>query len=78
MHGTSVADGRAGAEVQKPLGIQKCDGPTETARCRVACQQLKRVKIVIDTFGNKAKRCPIDTSSLDVRYSDTNYQDIKT
>ena len=26
---------------------------------------------------NKAKRCPIDASSLDVRYNYTNYLDIK-
>ena len=37
--------------MQKPLGIQKCDGrtdlptyrPTDTARCRVACPRLKKV-----------------------------------
>ena len=45
-----VADGWAGAIMQKPLGIQKCDVPTyrrtdvptDTARCRVACPRLKR------------------------------------
>ena len=53
IHGNTVADGWAGAVVQKPLGIQKCDGPTDgptdgrtdlptdTARCRVACPRLK-------------------------------------
>ena len=52
-HGNPVADGWAGAVMQKPLGIQKCDGqtdqptdrptdrPTDTARCRVACLRLK-------------------------------------
>ena len=29
IHGNPVADGRAGAVMQKPLGIQKCDGPTD-------------------------------------------------
>ena len=36
--------------MRKPLGIQKCDGPTDlptdlqtdTARCRVACPRLKK------------------------------------
>ena len=45
IHGNPVADGWAGAVMQKPLAIQKCyggtdgltDGPTDTARCRVAC-----------------------------------------
>ena len=48
IHGNTVADGWAGAVVRKPLGIQKCygtngptDGPTDTARCRVACPRLK-------------------------------------
>ena len=49
IHGNSVADGWAGAVMQKPLRIQKCDGrtyrhtdiPTDTARCRVACPRLK-------------------------------------
>ena len=51
-----VADGWEGAVMQKPLGIQKCDGwtdgptdrhtdlPTDTARCRVACPRLKRTR----------------------------------
>ena len=34
--------------MRKPLGIQKCDGPTDrptdTARCRVACPRLKKMK----------------------------------
>ena len=29
IHGTSVAEGWAGAVMQKPLGIQKCDLPTD-------------------------------------------------
>ena len=29
IHGNPVADGLAGAVMQKPLGIQKCDGPTD-------------------------------------------------
>ena len=49
IHGNPVADGWAGAVMQKPLGIQKCDGrtdlpidlPTDTARCRVECPQLE-------------------------------------
>ena len=45
IHGNPVADGWAGAVMQKLLGIQKCDGstdrPTDTARCRVACPRLK-------------------------------------
>ena len=48
IHGNPVADGWAGAVMQKPFGIQKCDGPmdrptyqpTDTARCRVACLRL--------------------------------------
>ena len=36
IHGNPVADSWAGAVMQKPLGIQKCDGrtdlPTDTAR----------------------------------------------
>ena len=52
IHGNPVADGWAGAVMQKSLGIQKCDGPTyrstdlptDTARCRVACPRLKRVE----------------------------------
>ena len=42
IHGNPVADGWAGAVMRKPLGIQKCDLPTDTARCRVACPRLKR------------------------------------
>ena len=49
IHGNTVADGWAGAVMQKPLAIQKCDGrmdvptdrPTDTAKCRVACPRLK-------------------------------------
>ena len=29
IHGSPVADGWAGAVMRKPLGIQKCDGPTD-------------------------------------------------
>ena len=29
IHGSPVADGWAGAVLRKPLGIQKCDGPTD-------------------------------------------------
>ena len=29
IHGNPVADGWAGAVMQKPLGIQKCDGQTD-------------------------------------------------
>ena len=49
INGNPVADGWAGAVMQKPIAIQKCDGrtdgptdgPTDTARCRVACPRLK-------------------------------------
>ena len=64
IHGNPVADGRAGAEMQKPLGIQKCDGrtdgptdlPTNTARCRVACPRLKST--------SDRKKCKFDNSFL--------------
>ena len=36
IHGNPVADGWAGASLRKPLAVYKCDGRTETARCRVA------------------------------------------
>ena len=41
---TPVADGWAGAVMLKPLGIQKCDGPTyrPTQQGVVACPRLKR------------------------------------
>ena len=29
IHGKTVADGLAGAVMQKPIVIQKCDGPTD-------------------------------------------------
>ena len=29
IHGRTVADGWTGAVMQKPLAIQKCDGPTD-------------------------------------------------
>ena len=49
IHGNPVADGWAGAIMQKPPGIQKCDQlidvpmyqPLDAARCRVACLRLK-------------------------------------
>ena len=45
IHGNPVADGWAGAVIQKPLVIQKyfgrTDGRTDTARRRVACPRLK-------------------------------------
>ena len=48
IHGNPVADGWAGAVMRKPLGIQKCDGPTNrptnTARCGVACLRLKKIE----------------------------------
>ena len=44
IRGNLVADGWAGAVMQKPLAIleifwtdERTDGPTDTARCRVAC-----------------------------------------
>ena len=33
IHGNPVANRWAGAVMRKPLGIQKCDLPTDTARC---------------------------------------------
>ena len=48
IHGNPVADGLAGAVIQKPLGIQKCDGPTDgltyqlTRQGVVAGPRLKR------------------------------------
>ena len=48
IHGNPVAEGWAGAIMQKPLAILeifwtdgRTDGLTDTARCRVACPQLK-------------------------------------
>ena len=45
IHGNPVADGWAGAVIKKPLAIleifrtdQRTNGPTDTARCRVAGQ----------------------------------------
>ena len=46
IHGNLVADGWAGAVMRKPIAIQfffRTDGPTDTARCRVACPRLKRL-----------------------------------
>ena len=43
IHGNSVADGWAGAVMQKPHGIKNVtDGRTDTTSCRVACPRLKR------------------------------------
>ena len=46
IHGNTVADGLAGAVMQKPPGIKKCDGrayrPIDMARCRVARPRLKK------------------------------------
>ena len=53
IHGNPVADGWAGAVMQKALEIQKSYGTdgrtdqptdllTDTARCRVACPRLKK------------------------------------
>ena len=42
IHDRTVADGWAGAVMQKPLVIQKCYLPTNTASSRVACPRLKR------------------------------------
>ena len=55
IHGNPVADGWAGAVMRKPLGIQKCDGPTDrptdlptdTAGCRVACSRLKTATLTL-------------------------------
>ena len=42
INGTSVADGWAGAVMQKLLAIQKCYGRTDPARCRVAHPRQKK------------------------------------
>ena len=44
IHGSPVMDGWAGAVMRKPLGIQKCDGPTDrlTRQDVVACPEVKR------------------------------------
>ena len=45
IHGNTVADGWAGAVMQKPLAIQNCGGrtdrPTDMASCRVECSRQK-------------------------------------
>ena len=57
LHGNIVVDGWAGAIMRKPLGIQKCDRPTDvptdTARCRVACLRLK-IDISLESLSNQA------------------------
>ena len=47
IHGRTVADSWAGAVMRKPLRNQKCDGPTDVARCKVACPRLKKVNMCI-------------------------------
>ena len=49
IHGNPVADGWAGAVIQRPIASLeifvtdgRTDGPTDTVRCRVACPRLKR------------------------------------
>ena len=51
IHGNPVADGWAGAVMQKPLAIleifwtdRRTNLPTDTASSRVACPQLKIIK----------------------------------
>ena len=41
IHGNPVADGWAGAVMQKPLGIQKCDGPTDRPTNRPTWQDVE-------------------------------------
>ena len=68
IHGNPVADGWAGAVMQKLLGIQKCDGstdrPTDTARCRVACPRLKIVWKQIKSFLPHPRRNSITQFSV--------------
>ena len=47
IHSNPVKDGLAGAIMQKwaEAVTQKCDLPTDTARCRVACPQLKTIQV---------------------------------
>ena len=46
IHGNPVADGLAGA-VRKPLGIQKCDGPTDRPTDRPTQQGVEsRVRVL--------------------------------
>ena len=53
IHGNPVADGWAGAVMQKLLGTKKCDGPTDlptvTARCRVTFPRLKMLYLTPKT-----------------------------
>ena len=41
IHGNPVADGWAGAVMRKPLGIQKCDRPTDLPTYRPTDQHGK-------------------------------------
>ena len=41
IHGNPVADGWAGAVMQKPLGFQKCDGPTDLLTYRPTRQGVE-------------------------------------
>ena len=41
IHSNPVADGWAGAVMQKPLGIQKCDGPTDRPTYRPTRQGVE-------------------------------------
>ena len=65
IHGSPVADSRAGAVMQKLLRIQ-CDGrtdrrtdlPTNTARCRIACPRLKIRLLECVLNGGKIQNSP--------------------
>ena len=67
MHGNPVADGWAGAVMQKTLGIQKCDRhtdlPTDTARCRVACPRLKRKRKNDSIKGTEKREGKLDVET---------------
>ena len=41
IHGNPVADGWAGAVMRKPLGIQKCDLPTDLPTYRTTRQGVE-------------------------------------
>ena len=41
IHGNPVADGWAEAVMGKPLGIQKCDGPTDRPTDRLTWQGVE-------------------------------------
>ena len=76
IHGHPVADDWAGAVMRKPLGIQKCDGPTDgptdTARCGVAYPRLKKQGsrghyIVADGWAGAVMRKPLEIQNCDGR-----------